>query len=50
MVLSAARPEKDENWLPVPEGPYLLGLRVYEGLPAVVDCEWFPPELKPKEP
>jgi len=48
--LSAARPGGEENWLPVPSGPYLLGLRVYEGLPAVVDCEWFPPELKPKEP
>jgi hypothetical protein len=48
--LSAARPPGEQNWLPVPEGPYLLGLRVYEGLPTVVDCEWFPPDLKPKEP
>ena len=31
-----------QQMLPVPEGRYLLGLRVYEGLPAVVDCEWFP--------
>jgi hypothetical protein len=50
VLLSATRPADDHNWLPVPEGPYLLGLRVYEGLPAVVDCEWFPPLLQPKEP
>ena len=49
VVFSATRPAEDENWLPVPAGPYLLGLRVYEGLPAVVDCEWFPPALEPKE-
>ena len=45
IVLSAVRPAKDANWLPVPDGPYLLGMRVYEGHPAVVDCEWFPPAL-----
>ncbi len=45
LVLSAERPTETANWLPVPSGPYMLGLRVYEGLPAVVDCDWFPPTL-----
>lgn len=55
VVLSAARPPlggiaiKQEaiNWLPVPEGRYMLGLRVYEGTHDVVACRWFPPPLAP---
>ncbi len=43
--ISADRPVDSANWLPVAPGPYLLGLRVYEGLSAVVDCSWFPPQL-----
>jgi hypothetical protein len=45
--LSAERPDVIANWLPVPNGPYLLGMRVYEGRDAVVNCDWFPPVLKP---
>jgi hypothetical protein len=33
-------------WHTMP-GPYLLGLRVYEGHPDVVDATWFPPALTP---
>ena len=55
IVLSATRPpvaltggKSDPiNWLPVPEGPYMLGLRVYEGTEEVVACRWFPPLLAP---
>jgi hypothetical protein len=43
--LSAAKPANIANWLPVPIGPYLLGMRVYEGRDEVIDCEWFPPSL-----
>lgn len=43
--VSADRPDDISNWLPVPSGPYLLGMRVYEGHDEVVACEWFPPEL-----
>ena len=46
--ISADRPANSANWLPVPSGPYLLGLRVYEGDPEVVACNWFPPALDPK--
>ncbi len=45
--LSAERPTQVANWLPVPPGPYLLGMRVYEGHAEVVACEWFPPPLLP---
>jgi len=47
LTLSAARPPNSANWLPVPEGPYMLGMRVYEGLPDVINCHWFPPVLQP---
>jgi hypothetical protein len=43
--ISAERPADISNWLPVPPGPYLLGMRVYEGHDEVVACEWFPPNL-----
>lgn len=43
--VSADRPDDISNWLPVPSGPYLLGMRVYEGHDEVVECEWFPPTL-----
>lgn len=46
--LSAKRPGETSNWLPVPSGRYMLGLRVYEGLENVVNCEWFPPPLQPQ--
>lgn len=45
--ISAERPAAMANWLPVPPGPYLLGMRVYEGHAEVVACEWFPPPLLP---
>ena len=47
ITLSTKRPADDANWLPVPAGPYMLGLRVYEGDAAVVNCSWFPPPLQP---
>ena len=48
ITLSAKRPQDIANWLPAPDGPYLLGLRVYEGQDAVVDCTWFPSALTPQ--
>jgi hypothetical protein len=40
------RPADVRNWLPTPEGPYVLVLRVYEGAPEVVAADWFPGELR----
>ncbi|MEC8347673.1 MAG: DUF1214 domain-containing protein, partial [Pseudomonadota bacterium] len=48
ITLSAQRPQDIANWLPVPDDPFLLGLRVYEGHDAVLDCTWFPPALIPQ--
>jgi hypothetical protein len=45
IILSAKRPRQVSNWLPVPDGPYMLGMRVYEGYSSVVECDWFPPPL-----
>ena len=45
ILISAERPAKTANWLPVPNGPFLLGMRVYEGQTEVIACEWFPPQL-----
>ena len=45
ILISAERPAKTANWLPVPNGPFLLGMRVYEGHKEVIACEWFPPQL-----
>ncbi|MBT3427033.1 MAG: hypothetical protein HOL98_16435 [Gammaproteobacteria bacterium] len=45
ITLSHQRPDEISNWLPVPEGPYILGMRVYEGHDEVVACEWFPAAL-----
>jgi hypothetical protein len=42
---SAEWPAVIANWLPVPSGPYLLGIRVYEGYEEVIACDWFPPSL-----
>ena len=48
LIFSATRPELPANWLPVPAGPYLLGMRVYEGDDAVIHADWFPPPLTPR--
>jgi hypothetical protein len=45
VILSAQKPQQPGNWLPVPDGPYMLGMRVYEGHSSVLDCDWFPPPL-----
>jgi hypothetical protein len=45
ITISAERPHEMANWLPVPSGPYFLGMRVYEGNNDVIACSWFPPPL-----
>lgn len=47
IVVGGPRPVDVGNWLPGPAGPYRLALRVYEGLPEVVNARWFPPPLVP---
>ncbi|MDG1204953.1 MAG: DUF1214 domain-containing protein [Pseudomonadales bacterium] len=45
ILISSARPADIANWLPVPEGHYMMGMRVYEGHEGVIECQWFPPSL-----
>jgi len=45
ITVSHTCPDGSTNWLPAPPGRGLVALRVYEGLPAVVDATWFPPDL-----
>ena len=49
ITLSAAEPCDPSNWLPVPSGPFMLGMRVYEGEASVLACKWFPPPLQPSD-
>jgi hypothetical protein len=49
ITLSAAEPSDPSNWLPVPSGPFMLGMRVYEGKESVLACQWFPPPLQPTD-
>lgn len=46
ITIGGPRPGDVSNWLPAPDGRYLLGLRVYEGHAEVVDATWFPPALE----
>jgi len=39
--------ERKSNWLPAPEGPFSLLLRLYQPKPAVLDGSWTPPPLQP---
>jgi hypothetical protein len=45
ITIGGEPPSDTSNWLPAPAGPYMLGLRIYEGRSDVVDATWFPPSL-----
>jgi hypothetical protein len=34
-----------ENWLPIPEGPFELTLRMYAPRPAILDESWKAPPI-----
>ncbi|MFI9770320.1 DUF1214 domain-containing protein [Streptomyces sp. NPDC052415] len=40
-----ADPQQAANWLPAPEGPFSVILRIYGPGPAVLDCSWQLPPL-----
>ena len=37
--------KNEANWLPAPDGPFYLTLRLYLPEPRVLDGEWAPPAL-----
>jgi hypothetical protein len=45
IYVSSGSPGKDReaNWLPVPQGPFNLTLRMYSPRPAILDGTWTPP-------
>jgi hypothetical protein len=45
IIIGGEPPSDTSNWLPAPAGPYMLGLRIYEGRSDVVSATWFPPPL-----
>jgi len=45
ITIGGGPPADPSNWIPAPAGPYMLGLRLYEGRSDVVDASWFPPPL-----
>ena len=38
--------EKEANWLPAPEGPFYLTMRIYWPEQAALDGTWTPPPVK----
>jgi len=48
IYLSATKPEgnKARNWLPAPEGPFMVVLRVYNPEASVLDGTWKQPEAR----
>ena len=38
--------DKENNWLPAPEGPFNLGLRLYNPGPAALTLDWAPPAVR----
>ena len=39
-------PEKEANWLPAPDGPFALALRIYWPEQEVLDGKWEPSAIK----
>jgi hypothetical protein len=44
--LSASAPDRRDNWLPAPVGPFNVGLRIYLGDSAVGEGTWRPPGIR----
>ena len=38
--------DKESNWLPAPEGPFNLALRLYNAGPAALTLDWVPPAVQ----
>ena len=42
---TAPGPEKEANWLPAPEGPFTMFMRLYWPKPEALDGTWQPPKV-----
>ncbi|MFT3921867.1 MAG: DUF1254 domain-containing protein [Myxococcales bacterium] len=45
-----ARPDRESNWLPAPEGPFSLYIRAYWGKAPILDGSWRPPVIRRAAP
>ena len=47
ITVSHTRPHStpQSNWLPAPNGPFSLYLRLYEPKPAALHGQWLPPQV-----
>ena len=41
--------DKEHNWLPAPQGPFTLSMRIYLPKREALDCTWSPPLIKKVE-
>ena len=39
-------PDKEANWLPAPDGPFALALRIYWPEQEILDGSWQPPAVR----
>jgi hypothetical protein len=39
-------PEREANWLPAPDGPFALALRIYWPAQDILDGKWEPSAIK----
>jgi hypothetical protein len=39
-------PDRQSNWLPAPNGPFMVAMRLYWPKPAAYDGTWKPPVLE----
>lgn len=50
VFLQHDRPKQGtSNWLPIPEGHFMLVMRLYEPSAAALDHRWVPPIIEPLE-
>ncbi|MGY1739421.1 MULTISPECIES: DUF1254 domain-containing protein [unclassified Blastococcus] len=45
VLVQHRRPQDPSNWLPVPDGPFYLDLRLWEPRPEARDGRWLPPPV-----
>jgi hypothetical protein len=41
--------DRESNWLPAPDGPFYMTLRLYGPKPSAISGEWKPPAIEPAE-
>lgn len=45
-MTNSKRLDEESNWLPAPDGPFALALRIYWPEQAAIEGTWTPPSVK----